>query len=93
MEQKAKQAYFRTLSYLLDVKKLMFVRFVDLANQETDFMGVQSNLQSYFNYRSENKRLEMNFKLKSDKIKDFQKCFSSNSFYYNILKELCQIFW
>ena len=67
--------------------------FGDLANQETEFMGVQSNLQSYFNYRSENKRLEMNFKLKSDKIKDFQECFSSNSFYYNILKELCQKFW
>ena len=72
MEQKAKQACFCTLSYPLDVKKLMFVRFVDLANQETDFMGVQSNLQSYFNYRSENKRLEMDFYVKNDKSKSFK---------------------
>ena len=67
--------------------------FGDLANHKTEFVGVQSNLQSNFNYRSENKRLEMNCMVKSDKIKDFQECFSSNSFYYNILKELCQKFW
>ena len=35
--------------------------FGDLANQSIDFKGVQSNLQSEKNYRSDNKRLEVEF--------------------------------
>ena len=35
--------------------------FGALANQTTGFVGVQSNLQSNSNYRSDNKRLEMDF--------------------------------
>ena len=43
--------------------------------------GVQSNLQSHFNYRSKNMRLEMKFFKKSDKSKWLSKFFSANSFY------------
>ena len=39
-------------------------------NQKTDFSGVQPNLQSIKNYRSNNMRLEMKFFNKSDKFKD-----------------------
>ena len=35
--------------------------FHDLANQTIDFIGIQSNLQSTLNYRSDNKRLERSF--------------------------------
>ena len=58
----------------------------------TEFEGVQSKLQSNLNYRSDNKRLETKLSVKKYKIKDFQECFSPNSFYYNILKDLCQNF-
>ena len=44
--------------------------FADLANQKKEFIGVQSNLQSNFNYRSKNMRLEVKFLKKSVKIKD-----------------------
>ena len=38
------------------------------------------------NYRTNNTRLETKFMMKNDEIKDFQDCFSPNSFSYNILK-------
>ena len=50
-------------------------------------MGVQSNLQSYFNYRSENKRLEMDFYVKNDEIKFFQGLNCADLSYYRKLKE------
>ena len=54
--------------------------FGDLANHKTEFVGVQSNLQSNFNYRREKKRLELNFYVKTYKIKVLQECFIHNSF-------------
>ena len=66
--------------------------FGDLANQRIDFKGVQSNLQSNKNYRSDSKRLETNFLIKINEIKDFQDYFSPNLFTYKILKDLCQKF-
>ena len=63
-----------------------------VTNQTTGFVGVQSNLQSNFNYRSDNKRLEMNSLVKSDKLKVFQGYNSFNSSYYHKLKDLYQKF-
>ena len=67
--------------------------FGDLANQKTEFLGLQSILQSRKNYRSDNKRLEMKISMKNLKIKAFQCWFIQNSFTCDILKDLCQKFW
>ena len=67
--------------------------FGDLANQTTVFVGVQSNLQSKKNYRSDNKRLEMKFFVKKYEIKDFQGFNSANSSYCQKLKDFHQKFW
>ena len=47
----------------------VFLLFNNLANEKTDFEGVQSNLQFKKNYWSDNKRLETKFSIKNDKIK------------------------
>ena len=91
-----KKRRFQTLSHPLDVKQVKTGEsnvFGDLANQRIDFKGVQSNLQSRKNYRSENKRLEMEISMKNSNTKAIQSWFSQNSFVYNILKDLCQKFW
>ena len=64
-----------------------------VANQTTEFEGVQSKLQSILNYRSDNKRLETELSVKKYKIKVFQVNFSDNLFNYNELKNLYQKFW
>ena len=46
--------------------------FDDLANQKTEFLGLQSILQSRKNYRSDNKRLEMEISMKNLNTKAFQ---------------------
>ena len=69
MLEQNENKFVSTLSFhLLDMKRV----FGNLANQTTDFMGVQSNLQFSFNYRRKNMRLEIEFFAKSDEIKDFQ---------------------
>ena len=76
---------------------MMFVwnnwRVARVANQTTEFEGVQLKLQSIVNYRSDNKRLETELSVKKYKIIVFQVNFSDNLFNYNELKNLYQKFW
>ena len=64
-----------------------------LANQTTDFEGVQSNLQSKINYRSNNTRLEMKSNVKNYRIKVFQGCNIHNSFLLSTIDRLMSKIW
>ena len=77
------------------MKQLTFVQnnfFRDLANQTTEIVGVQSNLQSKENYRSDNMRLERKFVSKSEKIEAFTPCFCSVFLKTKIVSELYRNF-
>ena len=70
LKKKAKQACFCTLSHPHDSVWNNW----RVANQTSVFHGVQSNLQSTQNYRRSNKRLEVEFFVKSDKNPKFFLC-------------------
>ena len=57
-------------------------------NHKTDFVVVQSNLQSKKNYKRNNMRLEMKLLQEKWNIKDFKGFHSDNSFYKHELKNL-----
>ena len=64
--------------------------FGDLANQKTDFKGVQSKLQLKINYRSKNKRLEMKFFMKKHKFNEFKGFNIANLSHYHELNDFHQ---